>query len=318
MQRDAAARVLLASAGLALASCTGSRSLPDCVDEGAVAVHEMLRASVDPDAIDGHGRAALHVAARRKDADTIDVLLAGGARVDQRDAQGRTALDVASEAGCEPCVYALLRAHADPSASSAPYGDRPLHIASRHGRAHVVEMLLEGGADPNAANVWGETPLHVLAESSEGQVLETARVLLAKGADTKHTDARGDTPVHAAALHDVATLIAYYASVHADLDAANAWGATPLDRALERRRDRAADLLYRLGARTRITEGFEPPLFAAARIDDAGRARDLLAWGADPTRTFAGFTPFEVARTHGSDAVAALLAQATRPAAAAP
>lgn len=37
-------------------------------------------------------------------------------------------------------------------------GTTPLHFAVRHGNATMAELLLDAGANPNAARAWGETP----------------------------------------------------------------------------------------------------------------------------------------------------------------
>jgi ankyrin repeat protein len=186
-----------------------------------------------------------------------------------------------------------------------------LHRAARAGVPELVRLLLRAGADVNAVTISGQTPLHAVAAADPFRGIVVARELVEHGADLKLRDTLGDTPVHTAAVYDRSTLLAYYASVGADLDAPNVWGATALDRAVERHQDRSVEALYELGAQTRITPSFEPPLVAAARVDDVNRARWLLAYGADPNRPFEGKSAADIARENGSPAIAALLATAT-------
>jgi Ankyrin repeats (3 copies) len=72
----------------------------------------------------------------------------------------------------------------------------PLHLAAEFGRDDLAAVLLNGGADPNARDKYGDRPLHLAAEYGNPAVV---RLLLARGASL---DARGSmdrTPLHAAA-----------------------------------------------------------------------------------------------------------------------
>ena len=59
-------------------------------------------------------------------------------------------------------------------------GATPLHLAAYNGHGEAVDVLLEKGADFNAKNNDGATPLHLAAYNGHG---EAVRVLLEKGAD---------------------------------------------------------------------------------------------------------------------------------------
>jgi len=76
-------------------------------------------------------------------------------------------------------------------------GSTPLHVcaASRSaGSAGVAELLLSAGADQDAQDDLGRTPLHVSCKSDNVAV---ATMLLAAGADTNVREDGGSTPLEA-------------------------------------------------------------------------------------------------------------------------
>ncbi|VEN57070.1 unnamed protein product [Callosobruchus maculatus] len=106
----------------------------------------------------------LHLAARYGDETLVRSLLLAGARVDDRDAQKRTALHAAAEAGNVPAVSALLENHADCDAVDMDH-DNALHIAVREGNIAVVRALLtQSTIDAEAVNLKGRNPLHELCK----------------------------------------------------------------------------------------------------------------------------------------------------------
>jgi ankyrin repeat protein len=76
--------------------------------------------------------------------------LAAGAPVDGRDAQGRTPLMVAAEAGQTDMVRQLLRADADTRLVDDA-GRTALHWAQRAGRDEVVRLLVEADSRVDGA-----------------------------------------------------------------------------------------------------------------------------------------------------------------------
>lgn len=71
-----------------------------------------------------------------------------------------------------------LRCHADVNAKNGA-GSTPLILAARNGRNDFVSMLLENGADPDAADNDGRIAMHYASESG---FTEIVKMLLMAGA----------------------------------------------------------------------------------------------------------------------------------------
>jgi cytohesin len=130
-------------------------------------------------------------AERRRRAEVARLLVAAGAPVEARNAEGRSALSLAVEDGNAPLAAALIGAGADPNGEEAG-GLRPLHMVRRGEGAELARLLCEAGADPNAQDDRGRTPLHWAAMFGWP---ETVRVLLEYGAQVDTVDEKGRTPL---------------------------------------------------------------------------------------------------------------------------
>ena len=94
------------------------------------------------------GNTALMFAARVGDVESARRLIAAGANVDDTDAWGVSAATMAAHAGFGELLDLLLEAGADPSAADA--GFAALHAAVMRRDPAMVASLLAHGADPNA------------------------------------------------------------------------------------------------------------------------------------------------------------------------
>ena len=70
-----------------------------------------------------------------------------------------------------------------------------LHMAARRGNVDVIAALLDGGADIEARDSAGDTPLRRAVNCNK---VEAAKLLLARGADPHSKGSRALTPVLAA------------------------------------------------------------------------------------------------------------------------
>ena len=71
-------------------------------------------------------------------------------------------------------VSLLLKVGADVDARDAG-GWTPLHWASATGRETVVRLLLDKGADVNATKTFGKTPLHIASERGHASIVRLLR-----------------------------------------------------------------------------------------------------------------------------------------------
>ena len=94
------------------------------------------------------GYTALLFAAQDGDVETAKLLIAAGADVKEASADGASALVIAAHVKQNDIAVMLLEAGADPNAAATGY--TALHIAATTGDLPLAKALLDHGADPNA------------------------------------------------------------------------------------------------------------------------------------------------------------------------
>jgi ankyrin repeat protein/peroxiredoxin len=120
----------------------------------------------------------LHDAALKGHLDILELLLAHGAEVDSRNAQGATALHDAALAGQKAAADALLKHGANINVRDSESGATPLHLAASWGRRSVVELLLAHNADANIKDKSGRTPLDLANANAQGEVAQVLKAVL--------------------------------------------------------------------------------------------------------------------------------------------
>ena len=125
------------------------------------------------------------------------------------------------------------------------YGEIDLDIAVQKRSLSTVEFLLARGADVNAVNSAGQTPLHFAA--FEG-VLDVAKLLLESGAVLELQDSTGQTPLHYAAYNGHHELVALFLDRGADIHCRNKLLTTPLHYTVYQGSLEAARVLLERGA----------------------------------------------------------------------
>lgn len=112
---------------------------------------------------------------------------------------------MSGDIGDVPTLIALLEGGANPNLLDGPVPFHPLDYAAMHGRADQADLLIAFGANLNAKdNFFGETPLHyAIAACLEAPLshLEVAQLLIDRGADVNARDIQGLTPMDYAKRH---------------------------------------------------------------------------------------------------------------------
>ena len=130
-------------------------------------------------------------AAKNKDVATVKSLLANGAKVDERNEDGETALMIAANfVGNTQVVKTLLAHKADMNARTNRYRETALMSAASTGDTECVKLLLDHGADVNAEagfKSMGSPLMHAVIKNIEGfppsHSLSVIKLLLARGAN---------------------------------------------------------------------------------------------------------------------------------------
>ena len=147
----------------------------------------------------GHLGNLLHDAAQAWDIERVRLLLSFGAEVNATSFEsGHTPLyyaanhgDLSRPADGRAVAEALIRQGAEVNVHSGPIRGTPLHTAARRDNVVVASVLLSAGADIEARDIKGETPLRRALNCRQ---LGMITLLLAHGANLDSPDKHGVTP----------------------------------------------------------------------------------------------------------------------------
>ncbi len=205
--------------------------LVECSAHGEVkAVVDLLERGADPNSVDDAGRTPLHRAADREHIEVMRVLIDHGANVNARDASGCSVLFEAASSPSPQAIEMLLAAGAKPE-------DVALVRACYLGRTESAKLLLDAGVSPDAG----------IADAANSRHPELVQMLLQRGADVNAASSRGYAALHLATEHKIVQLLL---EAGADPNAReNETCETPLFSLSDHRDLEIVKLLVRAGAR---------------------------------------------------------------------
>jgi ankyrin repeat protein len=208
----ASARLLLAAgANINDAAPSGTSVLVIAAHSGHTALADfLLDKGADPNAA-AAGYSALHIAVHRGDSALVRSLLTHGADPNAIITQGSPGRRVSS----------------DVILSVDTIGATPLWLAASERRVDIVRLLAASGADPSIDKD-GTTPLMAAIGNNEQRSLETVKALLDLGVDVNAADLPGDTALHLAEARGFTTIAQLLIDKGARIDVRNRRGQTPL------------------------------------------------------------------------------------------
>lgn len=174
-------------------------------------------------------------------------------------------LTIAAASGYNSEIERLIKAGAEVNAINTQ-GATPLFFAIINKKPEAVKTLIDYGANVNELSLYNENPLLLAINVRDPHITE---ILIRNGADVNFRNHAGVTPLHVTAaygLPDLTDLLLYY---DADIDTRDNDGTTPLMAAIWTGYPDVAELLIVNGANmeSRDNEGFTPFLIAAQNGD---------------------------------------------------
>lgn len=204
----------------------------------------LLEHGADLNAEDRMGRTVLNNVTPRLRTGVVELLIEHGADVNRGDIGGTTPLMRLMQGGISQSdkVNLLLNYEAD-TRSVDNKGLTVLHYMAKSGRLANPEILIKHGADLNARDRSGQTPLHsAVTGINNPNVIEA---LIELGADMNATDNKGNTPLHEGAGMGRVQSVEALINKGADVNVRNREGETPLDVAEKAEHDDVAEILRR-------------------------------------------------------------------------
>ncbi len=187
--------------------------------------------------------------------DVVELLIAHGADLELAESSANlTALHTAAGYN-RPTIVETLLAH---GANPDPPGSRtPLQITSVFQDVRSAQILLDGGADPNAQTEKGETPLILAVNQRIAPRLDTTApktstgivtVLLEGGADPNLADENGKTALHYAAAFGKDEAVQILIEHGASIDVQDNYSNTALHSAAKNGESKVLSILIEQGA----------------------------------------------------------------------
>ncbi|TVY45290.1 putative ankyrin repeat protein [Lachnellula subtilissima] len=180
----------------------------------------------------------LHAAVWARNKESVELLCAGGADVNQSGGSYKYALQVAAYNEDLDMVVLLLRHGADIEAQGGMW-ETALGAAAASGNIEIVQILLQEGADINAQGDYGTA---LVAAAANGNI-EIVRLLLQEGADINAQGGTYGTALGAAAASGGIEIVRILLQEGADVYARGSFWGPALQQAVSRANDDVVEVL---------------------------------------------------------------------------
>ena len=201
----------------------------------AAILRRLLDAGADVKSVDASGDTLLMAAVRAGSADAVDLLLERGAAVNAGDPQfGHTALMWAARRNDTAIMKRILARGAEPDARTR-VGERPVARPPGAGGGSHGVGIVRSGVPPQGEQQPRPGGMTALLFAARDGHVDAARLLLEAGADVNAADPNGISPLVMALTNAQFAVAQLLIERHADLARADWWGRTPLWAAVDAR-----------------------------------------------------------------------------------
>jgi uncharacterized protein len=164
------------------------------------ALRKLLAAGADANVRDANGRTALHVATFAKQREAIRALAQAGANLGALENDRYDAVTIAAVADDEETLRLLLSLGASAKLVTSRYDGTALIAAAHLGHAGIVKQLIRAGAPLDHVNNlhWTAAIEAIVLGNGGPRHQETLRALIDAGANLSLGDRNGNTPLQLA------------------------------------------------------------------------------------------------------------------------
>ncbi len=292
---------------IGLSASSAAQSVFDLFRKGDVAAVKAL-VEKTPElthAVDAEGDSLLHHAAAGGNPELVSFLIDQGAAIDLAGSGKHTPLQRAAAFDRAKAVAVLLERKAALELRN-DYGRTALILCARErGQVETARILIAAGADVNAEDRFGSTPLELAAWRAKRELVDS---LMAKGARLPEPGEKWYVMLGSAASEGLDSLFLPLAAKSADLK--KSIGNDLIFTAAQGGSETIVDFLLDKGYDPKPSDRFGwTPLHYAARDGRTGILRLLIEKGAAiDARNIIGQTAYNVAKERGYEDAAALLA----------
>jgi ankyrin repeat protein len=213
--------------------------------------------------------------------------------LETRDGLGNSALHYVAQWRLDPYISYMVQKGANPDAANAT-GETPLFVAVKINSPSTIRALISAKASINWRDSLGNTALHA---SVRWNAAQSAQTLCESGIDINAHALTGKTSLHDAVRLGILEVETILIKAGADLEARDNEGNTPLMEAVLTGPPSAVERLANFGADTMIRNGRgDTPLHLAVSMERSDLVTLLLSLGASiHAKNTQGKTPFTLA-----------------------
>ena len=266
---------------------------------------------------DNQGANVLHIAADSGNVPMIRLLLGKGASINELTGDHESATFLATEQGHLEALEMLLANGGNANEPNAN-GFHAVHAAVKRGSYDILEALLDSKVPANSAkgstgaarayvkDAGDNTPLHICALVSKGEVpedtaLRMAKKLIASGCPVSEINSEGWNALHIAAQVGSSALVRLFVETGCSIHARNDEGGNALHIALSAEKFDIIPLLLELGADLNVGDANNvTPLLLAIQAGRGDLAQTFIDKGARTnTLTSDNISPLHMALEEG-------------------